>query len=196
MDPFDVDLSVLDLEYGAECGAPPLAAHSVGSFCDPHDLHALSPADHQELALMASPAGSSPEHSPQRPKQFKRRRSITLEARKRALPTPQPQPESGAVDERIEIARGALYNLYGTIQSERAHTFRALTLLATENRRLAMHADNMAMHNSQLAKHVLELARIVHVNALQPPVAAPTPLPPSPTLECSEQMPRSIRKRK
>lgn len=203
MDHFDIDLSALDLEYGADCGAPPLAVHSAEMFCDHLDprpagislsVHGLAAGN--DPFRTSTPEGSSPEHSPSRPKHFKRRKSTALDARKRQVHAPPPSPVSS---EQLETARGALYDLYATIQSERAETFRALTLLATENRRLSMHADNMAMHNSQLAKHVLELARIVHTNAIAetPAVSAPAPPPASPPmLRCHESISRRRKQRR
>jgi hypothetical protein len=205
MDPFDIDLSALDLEYGADCGAPALAIHLGEAFCDHHDAHnssisSLWPMATPDLLGPTTPEGSSPEHSPPRAKHFKRRKSTELEARKRTLRVPPPSPENAPADERFALARGALYNLYGEIQRERAETFRVLTLLANENRRLAMHANTMAEHNTQLATHLLQLAGIVHTNAVaETPVAKPpslSPLPQQPpSLLCRERLPRERKRR-
>lgn len=198
MDLFDVDLSALDLEYGADCGAPPLMIHLGEAFCDLHDSAGISsqlPAQlSAELLGSTTPEGSSPEHSPPRAARFKRRKSTSMDARKRAAPAPPPSPELTPAEERVAIARGALYNLYGEMQSERAETFRALTLLANENRRLSMHANTMALHNAQLAAHLIELARIVHINAV---ASTPAVMPPSPpSLICSERLPRERKPRR
>jgi hypothetical protein len=171
-DPFFVDLSELDNAYGADCGAPPLAIHSIGPFCDTHDnpIAPLSPSSDTQT----SPAGSSPDHSPSRPKKNKRIRNTRTSARKRVPATPPPSPIDVQPD-RVDVARGALYNLYSVIQRERAETFQALAMLANENRRLANSFDVMARHNADLAarmdlavksnieltKHVIVLASAV-----------------------------------